>query len=207
MSKPAVLFLATLVLLVPASGFAQFRDQDEAEKHVEHEERDEGDEEHDEEEMELNEEQILVFIAKHLPHVRKKLASIKKKNPEEYEEHLWHLAEAIEHYNHLREEQPDRAAAHLAVLKLESECQGLAHTINTAEGKAQREALKKQLREKLSQTFDLRMKERERELSQLEAEVAEIKALLLKRSKNRDRIIDRRLQELTAGDDEDLEWW
>ena len=95
----------------------------------------------------------------------------------------------------------------LETMMLENRCRELVATLNRTRDPKEREILKKQLRGKLSQIFDLRMKEREEELRELEAEAAELKGLLEKRAKNRDRIIDRRFNELTEGEDDDLEWW
>ena len=209
MNRLIALWSVVFAMILPDAAMAQFRDQDEVERHEERREHNEDADEHEDEDEDigLSTRDVLTFIGKHMPYTRKTLDRLKRTDPEEYEERLEYLTEDIECYYEAREEQPRLAVMLLETMMLENRCRELVATLNRTRDPKEREILKKQLRGKLSQIFDLRMKEREEELRELEAEAAELKGLLEKRAKNRDRIIDRRFNELTEGEDDDLEWW
>ena len=61
------------------------------------------------------------------------------------------------------------------------------------------------MKELLTKQFDLKLKHERRELAEMEEEMDEFRMLLKKREANRERIISRRMSEL-SGDEEDLHW-
>ncbi len=65
--------------------------------------------------------------------------------------------------------------------------------------------LKKKLREKLAEIFDLQQQRRNREIAKIEERLGKLKDTLKKREDAKDSIVDRRLETLTGGVDE-LGW-
>jgi hypothetical protein len=88
--------------------------------------------------------------------------------------------------------------------RLQREATAQARLVVRSQG-LNRSERKEKLNEVLAAEFDIRQRLMAREVASLEAELANLKALLQKRKANRDGIIERRSDELT-GEGENLEW-
>jgi len=85
------------------------------------------------------------------------------------------------------------------------EARALATNIQVAAPGSDPAELKKHLREKLAQIFDLQQERRTREIAKIEERLGKLKETLKKRDSAKDSIVDRRLETLTGGVDE-LGW-
>ncbi len=74
-----------------------------------------------------------------------------------------------------------------------------------ADRREERDAAKAQLKDVVGKLFDVREKLRGREVEELKRRVAELQDLLKKRQEARDRIIERRLRQL-SGEPDELDW-
>jgi hypothetical protein len=90
------------------------------------------------------------------------------------------------------------------IMKSEKEAMDIAKTYRQTTDAAQKEQIRKDLRQKLEVLFDLREKDRQEHIRRIEADLANLKKSVDQRQKNREQIIDRRLQELTG--EEGLRW-
>ncbi len=72
-------------------------------------------------------------------------------------------------------------------------------------GSKDREAMSKQLRENLNRLFDLKQENRNKELGSLREKITELSKSIEKRQRNKNAIIQRRIEELT-GESEYLKW-
>ena len=86
------------------------------------------------------------------------------------------------------------------IQRMEEEVGQISHAYREASDPAQKEQLRRDLRAKLEALFDLREKGRQEHIQRIQEDLAQLKATLDQRLKNRDQIIDRRLQELTESD-------
>ena len=159
------------------------------------------------EKEEWPEEDILEFLEENLPHLVPHLKELREEDPEAHRHELREIRHHLEAYERTREEAPEIAEAMLRAHRLEAESWELARSLTGIEDAEAREKRVDELRSLLEQIFDLRMKQPEMELRHLEDEVRKIREMVQRRHEARDRIIDRRLENLIDEADEDLEWW
>jgi hypothetical protein len=76
---------------------------------------------------------------------------------------------------------------------------------NSEKNKSKIEALKKELKEQINTGFDLKMKLNKNELKSLQQEVEELQKFIKKREENKEKIIEKRLNE-AAGNEDYMEW-
>jgi len=122
---------------------------------------------------------------------------------------LWEFIE----YQEMREEEPKDYAQWLAYKKKDYKSVVLGSQIRRQRksNDATPTELKKketELSKLLQEVLVLRLKEEEREIKELESELKVLKALHKKRLDNKDRIIKKRIDDLTGAneDDDDLDW-
>jgi uncharacterized protein YicC (UPF0701 family) len=93
----------------------------------------------------------------------------------------------------------------LRAIQLEDESMKLSKQYRKASDDQEKGQITKKLKTVLSELFDLREKERSRRIKQLEQELARLKESLNNRKKNKDTIVQQRIDEIT-GKKENLEW-
>ncbi|WOO41120.1 hypothetical protein [Rubellicoccus peritrichatus] len=123
-------------------------------------------------------------------------------NPYDAYEILQHLMEVREEYLDLKQWQPDVAKIFLDYSRSEVLSHLLSMKIEEGDDS---EGTRKKLRQEIEKAFDLKLSLQKAELNNLEDEVEELRTLLKRREDARDKIIERRFNELT-GQDEHLEW-
>jgi flagellar motility protein MotE (MotC chaperone) len=89
--------------------------------------------------------------------------------------------------------------------ELQRESARLAQQYAKSEKEEEKKEIRKKLGEVLGQQFDLHLQEQQKELDELEKQIADLKTLLKKRKDSRTTIIDRRLEQLVQ-DAEGLGW-
>jgi exonuclease VII large subunit len=89
--------------------------------------------------------------------------------------------------------------------QLQAESARLAKQYAKSEKEEEKKEIRKKLGEVLGQQFDLHLQEQQKELDELEKQIADLKTLLKKRKDSRTTIIDRRLEQLVQ-DAEGLGW-
>jgi len=80
----------------------------------------------------------------------------------------------------------------------------LAAAYKSAATPEEKEKARAELKAGLGKLFDLREQERAKDIEKFDKHLTELKAKLAKRQANRDQIIEKRLQEITGGDE--LQW-
>ena len=181
---------------------------EEAERKVKIEVEVETDEGEEEEEGEFSDDTILDFMAEQFPAWRKELAELGRRAEEGDERAERERDEMFEHVRHLyflSKENPKEFAVQKRIHNLEAESHHLGGKFREAQSEKAKEEIGGELKKLLSDLFDLREKQREREAEEIARELERIREMLAKRRANRERIIERRFQELT-GMDEGLEW-
>ncbi len=144
----------------------------------------------------------------YLPGLDKKvyveLDKIKELNPEKYHKILRELKFKrwdLPRFHEFNEQQSKRNQE-ITELEVLTEVLGAKYEEETA---AKKKEIKAELKEKLQRLFELKEKERESEVAELEKKIDELKKSMKTRKANKEKIINRRLEEL-IGEDEYLEW-
>jgi hypothetical protein len=89
--------------------------------------------------------------------------------------------------------------------QLQSKSAQLVQQLMKAEKTEDKADIKKKLTEVLNEQFDLRLKQQEKELADLEKEIASLRAVLKKRQDAKSAIVDRRIEQLVQ-EAEGLGW-
>jgi hypothetical protein len=179
----------------------------------------EGDDDWDEEDEEGNDwddvdhERVAAFYKKNAPEVLEVLGRLKDENPEEAEELYEGMVDRYFELTEMAEEEPQAARQRLQYERAEFKTWQLGQEIRqlnrearrSPEAKAKAAAKEKELKTLLTKLFDFKLKHEKEQLVEMEEEIEEFKELLERREQNRDKIIMRRLSQL-SGNEEDLEW-
>jgi hypothetical protein len=161
----------------------------------------------DAEEQELTEADVINFLKRNIPRAHAALKKLETTNYAAYKRKLEDAKEGINEYLELREWSTDMANAFLHRHKLEFDALHLAEKLEQTTDKSEQAKLKAILKVAIAKAFDARLRQAELEIVQLSEEIKETRARIDKRKKLRERIIERRLRELTEDtNEEDLEW-
>jgi hypothetical protein len=153
------------------------------------------------------------------PPVDRWLDHLKAKNPEEYarlqklrKEDPLEFRRVLHEY--LRQERMKEGALDFRhgkqppmnpeIRKLEEETGQMSRTFHETTDPEKQKQILAELRTQVQALFDLRETERLEHIRRIETDLAKLKATLDQRRKNHDQIIERRLKELTNG--EEIEW-
>ncbi|MBI3268722.1 MAG: hypothetical protein HYZ53_06850 [Planctomycetes bacterium] len=147
---------------------------------------------------------VEAFLKEFDPGRLEKLQAIRRQNPEVFENALRDAFMEMKRLEQLKQEDPERFERVMSQRRLEAKSMDLAARIKRAP-EGDKVVLKKELKELLSQVFDLREAEREAEVKELERQVAKLRERIAKRKESRDKIIQGRAAEL-LGEREDLDW-
>lgn len=188
-----ILFTLPLLfaLFLPGSAFADDRDEEM---------------EFDEEEFETIEREVMRYIRSVEPRgVEVMEAWSEEDENDEYIMTLIEIFESLEEIEELKEEEPQFAALYNRILVSEIKMEYLGYAIQEADSPEERKALEDELKALLPRAFEDRMKEAEMEIAMLREEIAEVEAEWKNRQANKEKIIQKRFDDLTGKDDK-LDW-
>lgn len=148
---------------------------------------------------------ILAKIQAEEPDEIEPLQQEKLKNPRRYEEQLAKLWDDVRRLEKVKQEDPPRYNNLKKQLQLERDCRKLAQEYRKSKDDTRKFQVKADLKNKLTELFNLREAERAGKVTELEQELAQLKEMLAFREKNKDKIIEKRLNEM-IGENEKLEW-
>lgn len=151
------------------------------------------------------EKTILERIKAEEPEEIEPLRKEKLKNPARYEEQLAKFWNDLGRLERFKRENPARYNNLKKQLQLERDCRSVVQQFRKTNDAAQRAKLRIDLKNYLTELFNLRETEREEKVAELEQELAELREMLAFRAKNKDKIIEKRLNEM-IGEGEKLEW-
>ncbi len=157
---------------------------------------------------ELTEEQeaeVIAFNKQYLPTKFEQIMEIKEGNPQEYKKILSESYPVMLHLKKLQNK--DKSLFDLIIQKEELDAQSmkLAREYNEAEDEDTKSLIENELGEILGKLFDVRQKEEKAKADKMEEELKKIRETLAEKDKNRDIIIQNRLDELT-GKNKYLQW-
>ena len=159
-------------------------------------------------------DEYIEWLEKNFPEEAKKLARLRKKDPEDLEAYIQQVIDSRDKYGEIMEAEernPELAEVLKEELELKSERSRLLEKIRTVQGK-QRAKLIQQLEEIVNKRFDLIVRKKQlryehllRRLARLQKEVKEREAEVEKLKNKKAGFIKERLEELT-GRAEKIDW-
>ena len=150
---------------------------------------------------EEDETELLKNISKDL---KKELEIIKNVNKEKYIELLRQSQYKNMAVPFMEKREKETWEREQKIFEAEIKAEALAAKYSKAR-QAEKENIKRDLKEELKTLFDKKEERRREEVSELEIQLQELKKSLEVRQKNKNQIIERRIQELLE-EDEYLEW-
>ena len=173
----------------------------------EHYEREQDEREHREHRQPAElAERVMHFAREHAPEALRKLEWAREEGREAYFETLRDFAEFMHEYREMAEDRPDFADRHLRIGRLNLRSEILAHEYREAKNEEGRGKIRDELEDTVKEAFHLQLEELEIEVGTVAEELEHMREMLAKRKEHADRIVRRRLGDLTEMD-EALEWW
>ncbi|HHL73101.1 MAG TPA: hypothetical protein ENJ29_11385 [Bacteroidetes bacterium] len=154
---------------------------------------------------EKSEQETLAWIEEADAELAADLAKLKTESPQRYRITIRRMNMTRRKLDRLRERDQERFALQKKIHIMEAKTRMLGTRYRKSDDDAEKERLQADLKKILTELFDLREQDRGREVQRLEKELARLRQSLEKRRKNKERIIERRLAELTGMTD-DLRW-
>jgi len=148
---------------------------------------------------------ILEKIKDEEPNEIEALQQEEQKNSAKYEKKLVKLWDDVRRLEKFKKEDPVRYNKLKRQLKLERDCRTLAHEYRKLKNENRKSQIRADLKNCLTELFNLREAERAEKVTELEQELARLKEMLAFREKNKDKIIEKRLREM-LDEDELLHW-
>lgn len=148
---------------------------------------------------------VLDFIETNDPTVYQELMNVKEKMPGEFN---IIIGEAVEHkreLDRLQRESPEEYEDVMQIMDYERRERDLSRQYREATDAAGKSGIEAELKGVIKELFDLKLKQRQRELQRLEQELKNIKDEIEKRRTNKDKIIQTRFDEVT-GKNDSLRW-
>lgn len=147
------------------------------------------------------------WLAVYAPEILEDMEAIHEMSPGLYEEILLMATEEVAMIEQIRELDPDSFKEHLKTAYMEVRTELLALQYARAKSSKEKAELKEEIRTLTEKTFDAHMAEHNSMVDEIETELNDLKRQGEIRAKNRDKIIERRMNDLTTPNSQALEWW
>jgi hypothetical protein len=145
----------------------------------------------------VNQAQVLGFLREQYPRQMRDIEAVARYRMKEAIETLTELVrEGLDLFD-LRQKDPDLFAKVVRQRELEREASLAAEALARSAGEARKKHLDR-LRQTLQEAFDAKQDLMRGDVSRMERELEQLKALIEKRRANRDAIVARRLSEITG---------
>lgn len=145
-----------------------------------------------------DEEEFLQFVKQEDPERLEDLKEAKEREPFMYQRMIGEGIQHMRFLNRLKKDNPELYAKVRKEQQAEREVQKLVKSYRQTKDTKQREQLKRELRQRLETLFDLRQSHREEEIKRIEKELATLREKTAERKKNRERIIESKLNEVAG---------
>ncbi|MFQ5605634.1 MAG: hypothetical protein ACE5HS_20370 [bacterium] len=149
-------------------------------------------------------EEALEFAEQFDPKLVEQLEELKIDMPERFNREVRHLLREKRRLERLQKRDQTRYEQVLNIQKMEIQSHVMGQQYQEAE-ESEKAQIKTELKSLLAKLFELRSQDRQEEVKRLEKQLDELKQSLAAREKNKEQIIERRLQQLT-GEKSYLEW-
>jgi hypothetical protein len=156
----------------------------------------------------LTEEQLqelIAFLEEFDPERAARLKELLQDNPEGACRIAVPTYRQMQELLELKEEDPEAFQDLMKRRRLERKVWELVEKYKRTRKEQKKKEIKDELRTVLSELFDLREKDRERQIEELEEELKRLKDLLARRRKKKELIVENHLKDL-LGENEDMKW-
>jgi hypothetical protein len=151
------------------------------------------------------EKAALEYLKEQNPEMALYLMNLRENRPMLYRRVLSRYAYEIRALHRIRESDPERYRRLLEEKKMEWESRMIVNRFRGAETEEEKQTIRMELKELLGRQFDLRQLNRIAEIQKLERRLEELKSQNEERMKNKEKIVDQRLNAL-LGDNEKFKW-
>ena len=151
--------------------------------------------------MELSEEELaklMKFYQQIDPDIKIKLSRLRETEPFRYQMEIERLYREQEYLSRLEKEVPERYKAAIEMRRLSAGTEKMAELYKKTARESERSKIETELRNTLSQLFDLKEKEKKLEIERIRDRLGKLEQEMKERHKNREIIINNRLNELTG---------
>jgi len=143
-------------------------------------------------------EALLKFYQQIDPDIRTKMAKLKVDEPYMHQHMLGHLYEEQIFLARLEKEAPERYKEAIEMRRLSAGTEKMAELYRQTDDDSEKKKIETDLRHILAQLFDLREKEKAQEIERIRSRLGKLEQEMQERRKNREIIINNRLNELTG---------
>ncbi len=150
-------------------------------------------------------EKVEKFLKDYDPIKYREVMAIKEKDDMLYTRIASDVFRNLQFMERLKKDNPEAFKCMVEEKALESSCHELLKSLKDGRDPAKVNRVREELRKNLSRMFDLRQAAREEKIKRIERDMAELKTKQELRKKNRDKIIELRLNMMMGGA-EGLEW-
>jgi hypothetical protein len=156
-------------------------------------------------EMEGDARTIPAFFEELFPDRAKHMHEMQDKNPGMYRQMVWHVRRLTRELMQMKRTDKEEFESRVRIVRLEGEMEMQAMKLKMTTDAKEKAALEKELRKTVGTLYDEKESAQRRHIKRMEKDMADLKARIEKRRKSRDKIIDRKVEELKA-DREEMEF-
>jgi hypothetical protein len=147
-------------------------------------------------------EKIRAFLKEFYPEKLEELERLREENPAAFAREIQGCVREIQNLENLKKNDPERFKEVIELRKLERESMRIAESYRRERDTNKKVEIKQKLREILNCIFEHKNKEQQREIEHLSQELDRLKKRIESRTQNKDKILDRRINEMTGEKDE-----
>jgi hypothetical protein len=148
---------------------------------------------------------LMEFYKESAPELLKELQYLKENDLPRYNTELKYLYQDMLMLERIKDTQPDRFKESLEMRRLDGRSRRLSRLYLESKSDDEKEDLVQDLRHTLGQLFELREKERVREMQRISEKLEKLKVETKLRRENKEQIVENRIKELT-GQKSVFEW-
>lgn len=150
-------------------------------------------------------EELQEFLEDFMPGRIEELAHLRRSDMGQFREMMGQIMRQKRQLDELRERDPDEYERRRKQILLEVESKELVEQVRRTENEEAKRAAKDRLTETVSQQFEYQCEDLEKRIEALTEQVQKMKELLEKRRSSKEKIVQRRVDEL-CGDEDHLRW-
>ncbi len=155
------------------------------------------------------EKEYFQFLRKNLPseyeELKSNLENLKNRSPEAYNKTIAHASRRTKRLELMGQKNPESFECTVQMIREQTKTRRLGKAYREAETEKEKEKIRADLKENLDTLFDMKLAEIQSRVEKLEEQMAELKKHAEERKKNKDEIVRRRLDNLTARE-KGLQW-
>ena len=146
------------------------------------------------------EEDLTAFVREVNPAMAEHIEKVRTINPEEYKKMLGDVSNQYREIKQLEATRPELAKTALEAIKLEARVGELVERYKQTHDTQGKEKLRAEIKTILTQSIDKQIVMQEAQAAYIENELRQLKMKIAQKKQNKDKIVEKRLSDLTAED-------